>query len=249
LASIDKIRSDCDKQNGKKNTGQFGLFDVPKDETKKLSAPPDTFVQTEPMSQKEKLSLEKELLGIYITENPISKMLDQFQQNGLPKIIDVVSKKPDTVVKFVAIINKYKKITTKKNGLPMSFLTIEDETGKVEVVVFPKIFEKCQDMLVENKPIYIEGKTNLREGNISILADIVELTPPKNSAIYDFVIQIPKNTSQNQLMNLNNLLKKNPNGHRGLIILANGKNIPLSYGVNYNPDLQKEINRILNIDN
>ena len=104
-------------------------------------------------------------------------------------------------------------------------------------------------ILIENKPIYIEGKINLREGNISILADLIELNPPQNSTKYDFVIQIPQNTTQNQLMNLNNLLKRNQNGHRGLIILANGKNIPLSYGVNYNPDLLKEINRILNIDN
>ena len=131
----------------------------------------------------------------------------------------------------------------------MAFLTIEDETGKIEIVVFPKIYEKCQEILIENKPIYIEGKTNIRDGNISILADVIELNPPQSSAKYDFIIQIPPNTSQNQLMNLNNLLKKNQNGHRGLIILANGKNIPLPYGVNYNPVLLKEINRILNIDN
>lgn len=249
LASIDRIRSDCEKQNNKKNTGQFGLFDDKKEETQKISAPPDIFTETEPMNQKDKLSLEKELLGIYITENPISKMLDHFQHNGLPKISDIMEKSPDTLVKFVAIVSKYKKISTKKNGLPMAFLTLEDETGKIEVVIFPKIFEKCQEMLIENKPVYIEGKTNLRDGTLSILADIVELKPPENSAKYDFVIQVPKGTTQNQLMDLNNLLKRNQNGHRGLIILANGKNIPLSYGVNYSPDLLKEINRILNIDN
>jgi hypothetical protein len=46
-------------------------------------------------------------------------------------------------------------------------------------------------------------------------------------------------------MQLNTLLKNNPNGHRGLIILPNGKNIPLNYGVNYNENLQEQINNIL----
>jgi hypothetical protein len=48
-------------------------------------------------------------------------------------------------------------------------------------------------------------------------------------------------------MELNSLLRKNPNGHRGLIILPNGKNVPLSYGVKYNTDLQHHINNILKI--
>ena len=48
-------------------------------------------------------------------------------------------------------------------------------------------------------------------------------------------------------MELNNLLKTNPNGHRGLIILPNGKNVVLSYGVNYTPELQKQIDMILKI--
>jgi len=47
-------------------------------------------------------------------------------------------------------------------------------------------------------------------------------------------------------MELNQLLKSHQNGHRGLIILPNGKELPLSYGVNYNQSLQEEINKILN---
>ena len=50
-------------------------------------------------------------------------------------------------------------------------------------------------------------------------------------------------------MELNHLLKDNPNGHRGLIVLPNGKQIPLSYGVKYSPSLQKQIDSILNTQN
>ena len=129
----------------------------------------------------------------------------------------------------------------------MAFVSLEDDTGKIEMVVFPKTFQQVEQILQENKAIYVEGKMNERDGEKSIIADVISLDAPNNTVKYDFIINVPKNTSQTQLVSLNRLLKNNQNGHRGLIILANGKNIPLSYGVNYNSDLQVKINKILNI--
>ena len=129
----------------------------------------------------------------------------------------------------------------------MAFITLEDETGRMETVVFPKTFEQVEGLLIENQAIYIEGKLNLRDGELSILADTISHQPPDNSTAYDFVIRIPKGTNQNKLVQLNRLLKKHPNGHKGLIILPNGKNLPLSYGVKYNSALQEQIDFILGL--
>ncbi|MFA6185181.1 MAG: DNA polymerase III subunit alpha [Candidatus Shapirobacteria bacterium] len=244
LASLEKIRIDCDKLNAKKSNGQFSLFDAPTDDNTKIIAPPDIFIQTTPMTEHDRLALEKELLGIFITENPVSKILLPFQTLGLPKISEIIQKDTNIPVKMAASLTKIKMIRTKKNNAKMAFLSFEDETGKIEAVVFPKTFDEIENILAENKAFYIEGKTNIREGALSILIDNISLDPPKNSSKYDFVITVPKNASQNQLMNLNTLLKQNPNGHRGLIILPNGKNIPLNYGVNYNENLQQQIDNI-----
>lgn len=249
LASIDTIRQNCEKINGKKNNGQFGLFDNPKEDNSKPVAPPDNFPQVEEMTETQKLALEKDLLGIFVTENPLSKILEPFQTLGLPKISDILTKSPNTSIKIAASVTKFKVIRTKKNNAKMAFITLEDETGRIEAVTFPKTFEEIEPILAENKAFYVEGKLNEREGSISILVDIVKETPPDNTPKYDFVITVPSNASQTQLMELNSLLKRNPNGHRGLIILPNGKNVILSYGVNYTPELQKQINKILNIDN
>jgi DNA polymerase-3 subunit alpha len=245
LISLEKIRIDCEKLNNKKNNGQFGLFDAPTSKTSKIVAPPDNFPATNPMTEHDRLALEKELLGIFVTENPISKILAPFETMGLPKISEILKKDTNTSVKMAVSLTKLKLIRTKKNNSKMAFLTLEDETGKIEAVLFPKIFEEVEKNLSENKAFYIEGKTNLREGNLSILIDVINLEAPKNSSKYDFVITVPKSATQNQLMQLNTLLKNNPNGHRGLIILPNGKNIPLNYGVNYNENLQEQINNIL----
>lgn len=245
LSSLEKIRSDCEKLTNKKNNGQFGLFDSPTKDNTKIVAPPDNFTQVPPMTEKEKLLMEKELIGIFVTENPISKILAPFAAFGLPKISDILTQPNDSVVKTVASIRKFKNILTKKNNAKMAFITIEDETNSIEAVVFPKIYERVFPLIAENKAIYIEGKINIREGTPSILIDLISEEVPKNKSMYDFVINVPKDASQNQLMQLNSLLKSNPNGHRGLIILPNGKNLPLSYGVNYNDDLQRQIDTIL----
>ncbi len=245
LASLDKIRSDCEKLNSKKNSGQFGLFDSPTTSTDKLLAPPDQLLTVEPMTENQRLIMEKELIGIFVTENPISKILKPFINLDLPKIKEITQKPNNHPIKTVAVIKKFKNIFTKKNNAKMAFVTLEDETGSIESVIFPKIYEKVSPLIEENKPIYIEGKINIREGNSSLLIDVLTQDPPKNSSKYDFVINVPKTATQNQLVKLNSLLKNNPNGHRGLIILPNGKNLPLSYGVNYNQKLQKEIDSIL----
>ncbi len=248
LATIDRIRSDCEKLNGKKINGQFGLFDTyGSSETVQVEAPLDNLPDIEELPQKEILAFEKQLMGVFVTENPISKILEPFHKYGFTKLSDIPGKGPNTMVKGSAVISKFKMIRTKKNNAKMAFLTLEDETGKIEAVIFPKTYEECEPILAENKPIYFEGKTNIRNDEFSILIDIISEEVPKNSSSheYDFVIQIPNNTNQNKLMQLNSLLKKNPNGHRGLIILPNGKNIPLSFGVNYSKKLQEEIAAIL----
>jgi DNA polymerase-3 subunit alpha len=247
LSALDRIRLDCEKINTNRNSGQFGLFDTSKDPKSKPIIPPDKLPDVAPMNSKEKLNLEKELIGIYVTENPISKILEPFQQLTLPKISDLLTKPPDISVKTAAVISRFKVIHTKRDNAKMAFVTLEDETAKIEAVVFPKTFEKTESIISPNKAVYIEGKLNLQDNTLSILVDILSESPPKNSSSYDFVIQIPAKTSQSQLMTLNKLFKDNPNGHRGLIILANGKNIPLNYGVNYSPKLRKQIDTILKI--
>jgi len=242
LASIDEIRNKCSKLNENKNSGQSGLFDNTEPDS---TVPEDIFPTVTPMPEKEKLSLEKMLLGIYITENPTSKILESFKAACLPKISDLKDKAVNTQVKLAAVIHKFKLIRTKKDNAQMAFITFDDSTGQIEGVIFPKAFENYKNLIEENRGLYIEGKISQRDDTKSILIDSLSETLPPSVSCYDFVIEVPKGTTQSQLMSLNTLLKNNQNGHRGLIILPNGKELPLSYGVNYNQDLQQQINQVL----
>lgn len=242
LAAIDEIRNKCSKLNDKKNSGQFGLFDATESSA---TLPEDIFPQVTPMPEKEKLTQEKALLGIYVTENPTGKILSAFKQACLPKISEINHRDANAAVKFAAVLHKVKVIHTKKDNSAMAFLTFDDGTAQIEGVIFPKAYETYKEIIAENKGLYVEGKISIRDDSKSVLVDLISETLPNTVTTYDFVIEVPKGTTQSQLMHLNQLLKSNQNGHRGLIILPNGKEIPLPYGVKYNQDLQEQIDIIL----
>ena len=244
LAGLEIIRSSCDRITSKRSNGQFGLFDG--SEEKGQQAIVDKFPSVSAMTEKDRLDQEKQLLGIYVTENPISKILLPFRQASLPKISEILNREDNLTVKFVGVVTRFKVIRTKKDNSPMAFVTISDESGEIEAVVFPKAYQNHLSLLKDNQAVYIEGKTNSRNDTKSVLIDLLAGNLPDTVKKFDFIIEVPQGSSQNQLMELNRLLKDNPNGHRGLIILPNGKQIPLSYGVKYSQKLQQEIDSILN---
>lgn len=246
LAGLDIIRNNIEKLSSKRLDGQFGLFDGSEDKDKHF-VPVDKFPDVAPMTEKEKLSLEKLLLGVYVTENPISKMLEHFQGASLPKIKEIETKPDNTICKFTGIITKFKTILTKKDSSKMAFVTLTDDYSSIEGVIFPKAYIQFESLLVENQAVYVEGKISSRNDEKSILIDLIATSLPENTKHFDFVVKVPKDTSQSQLMDLNRLLKNNPNGHRGVIIMPTGKEIALPYGVKYNLKLQQEIDKILKI--
>lgn len=242
LAGMDDIRNRCSKLNDKKNSGQFGLFDSA--DTPHL-VPEDIFPQVEPMPEKERLAQEKTLLGIYITENPIHKILSPFRHAFLDNIAEIKTKKPNDTVKFAAVVQKFKVIHTKKDNSAMAFVTFDDGQEQIEAVVFPKAYTAFKNLLEENKGLFVEGKISVRDDVTSVLVDMLSETLPKNVSAYDFIIDIPEGTSASTLMELDRLLKAHPNGHRGLIILPNKKEIKLAYGVHYSSDLEAKIQKLL----
>ncbi len=246
LASIDKIKQEVGKNNGKHDENQFSLFDEPKsDSAIRPSAPPDKFEVVAPMSEKDKLSLEKELLGIYISQNPLVKLLEPFTGLTLDDTTSCRQKPNESKVKLAVSINRIKEVMTKKSNSKMAFLTLEDTSGTIDAVLFPKSYEQYSPILSEGRAYYIEGKINMRSDELSIVIDSLSEKPPTSAARYDFTITVPKGTNQTQLMELNKLLKLNPNSQKGLIILPNGRQVALGFGVNYTPELQARINQIL----
>ena len=124
----------------------------------------------EPATQSEKLSWEKELLGLYVSGHPLDKFRDIFEkrENTIQKTKEVMKEGMVTVVG--GIVEEYKQILTKK-GDKMAFFTLTDFTGSIEAVVFPKVYEKFHDKITQESCIAIKGRVSKRNGDTSILVE------------------------------------------------------------------------------
>ena len=160
----------------KKNTvaGQMSLFDFAEEDVKK-----DFEIRMPDVGEYDKdtlLSYEKEVLGIYLSGHPLerySSMMEKmisaktsdFQpddETGIPEVYD-----NQKVIVGGMITDKNIKYT--KNNRVMAFLTVEDLVGTVEVVVFPRDYEKCQMFLNEDARLFIQGRVSAEDDKASKL--------------------------------------------------------------------------------
>ena len=121
-------------------------------------------------TMKEKLTWEKELLGLYISGHPLSAYKEKIEKFGtlIKKIQTEV--KVNTPVTVAAIIDDVRIVTT-KNNTRMAFIKLSDFTGTIEAVVFSKLFETKKDLLVKDIIIALKGKVTERNGEKSLMIE------------------------------------------------------------------------------
>lgn len=156
--------------NGKKNdiAGQMSLFDWAPEEEKesyKITMPDVPEFEKEVM-----LAFEKEVLGIYISGHPLENYIDIMKKNTTNTTRDFSlneeTNEPAVADGAIAVLGGMitaKSIKHTKTNQTMAFLTLEDMVGTVEVVVFPRDYEKNARMLVEDNKVFIRGRVNVEE--------------------------------------------------------------------------------------
>ncbi len=212
----------------------------------------DTFPKIPEYPMPELLSFEKELLGLYLTDHPMGNALKIVSQRANKSIADIdISIHKNQIYLFGGILNRVREVQTKK-GKSMAFATLEDQTGKIDTVIFPKIFEQHQGKIQNDMALLIKGKIDEREGEIQLIAEKI-IIPSESllSSIPDEIkheIFVPRKTSQQTLQKLGKLLKKNSGQERVIVIIPNGsqpKRMLLPYGVNWNKELETKVSQLL----
>ena len=122
----------------------------------------------------ELLQLEKEVSGLYLSGHPLDGCRELIAKIGCP-IKDLIGENAhqydNKQVSVVCVLTRSKFMTTKSNSL-MAFINVEDLTGTMEIIVFPKVLENCRDSLQENQVLVIEGRVSCREEeNAKLLAE------------------------------------------------------------------------------
>jgi DNA polymerase-3 subunit alpha len=129
-----------------------------------------------PVSQKDALAWEKELLGTYVSDNPLQHLLNSWngQQNRLYTPLDQI----DDGLKGhkVSIVGRVtrSRLTMTRKSEEMAFVELEDLSGSMDVVVFPRTFSSSKELLVEDQLLVIGGRVDVRGGKVQVIADSVQ---------------------------------------------------------------------------
>lgn len=175
---MDRISS----ANKKKDNVQISLFGTILEEDEGLEL---EYPDLPEYSSKEKLTLEKTVLGIYLSGHPLSDYKDRFDKFSFNTSIldfyeeDEEGNKTYTEIKdgehvvMGGIISEFKRLST-KSGQNMAFVKVEDVYGQIEVICFPKIYEKARDVLKNEEIVTVSGRLQFKDGNPQIVADSVD---------------------------------------------------------------------------
>ncbi|MBA4537112.1 DNA polymerase III subunit alpha [Bacillus aquiflavi] len=127
------------------------------------------YVQVDPMRIEDKLLLEKEVLGLYLSDHPVSIYEKALQTIGAKLLTKITV--DHNQEKVGVYISKVKEIRTKR-GDSMAFLTISDQSEEVEAVVFPNVFRSLSVILKEGNIVLLQGKMEYREGRKQFIVQV-----------------------------------------------------------------------------
>lgn len=157
LSCVDLILNYCEGVRRDKESGQMSLFDIFSEPEQHSLVLPDI----PQFTTKEKLALEKETLGLYISGHPLNDYLHIYEK-GVVNTLDLKELEDNKKVKVAGTVANVKKIFT-KSGKPMAFIELEDMYGVVEVVIFTDQFQRHLTKLSSDEPIVVLGRISLKE--------------------------------------------------------------------------------------
>ena len=219
LASFEEILEMINSDKRKALSGQVTMFDAVNDNNG-MQEQLYTLVSKTELPTRQLLSMEKDMLGLYISGHPLTeyqKMIEKYSNisslsliNENEEIEEENSYKNTKVidgqsVKLIGIISEIRTKVTKNNEI-MAILTVEDLNGSIPIIVFAKTYAAYRYLLNVDDVIKIEGRLNLREDEISVVA--MKISACEQEYIFSsIIIKVPQNFDVNELNWLREYIK------------------------------------------
>jgi DNA polymerase-3 subunit alpha len=117
----------------------------------------------QPLSAEEKLRWEKELLGLYLSDHPLRQIEAELARLTDARAVEITSEIQDQEVRIGGIVRDVRRVVTKKGQL-MAYAEVEDLTGVIDVVLFPRSYEQYRHLFEKEQVVVIQGKVDARTG-------------------------------------------------------------------------------------
>lgn len=211
LNNIDILLAFGQKFQKDDNSGQIDLFGSDKDQytsTKPSLNLGDSSTET---PTKQKLLWERELLGLYLSEHPLDKYKDMFEET----VVQIDQLKPEhhnKTVKVGGVVISEKEIIT-KNGQKMAFVQLADHNNEIELVVFPSIHQQTVGLWERDKILSVSGKISARTkqgdpDDLKILVDEAREISVEQAEAYQKTGKRKKPPKENKIKNTDSRSKK-----------------------------------------
>ena len=131
-------------------------------------------IPTDEWDKAEKLAYEKEALGLYVSEHPLSGIREALRRKTDAQIVELERRRDGDVVTVGGIVGSLRQTTTKK-GEPMVFMRLDDVSGSVEAIVFNSVYGAARDLLEADRVLIVKGRIDHKEGETKLIA--MEVAP------------------------------------------------------------------------
>ncbi len=217
MAIYEKTIDGISKQRKNNIEGQVSLFD--KGPLTETFIPKDNLPKLKEFTDKVKLNLEKEMLGIYLTGHPLSEFEDIIEETSNTNSAELKELNQEHSIEMDKrlydgakisiggiIIKKQNKVT--KNNKLMAFATLEDLYGSVELIIFPNVLDRYSEIIQEDSIVMVEGKLSYKEDeNPKIICE--GMSPINKDLKKKIYVKIDKDKNiKQEKKKLMNLLKK-----------------------------------------
>lgn len=185
LSSIQSVLDTLDSDKRRNVDGQLGFFDTPQ-----LQSEEPTF-SIDPMpdfSDADKLVMEKEVTGMYLSGHPMGKYLQMYEQIGATSTGELLEEANEQTgrhqdgetLTLLGVISSVKLKVT-KNGSRMAFILLEDMYGSIELLVFPNVLERYGELVAEGNVVVVKGRLSLtEEKDAKLVCDTLSPPPQAN---------------------------------------------------------------------
>ena len=277
MASFEEIVDSISDSSKKSLNGQVSMFDLAfgnnenseeNDVSKQLENIKYKYTNLQEYSEKELLSMEKEMLGLYISGHPLEKLrnvieeqtnintlkmkqISESEENSETEIQEKPQYRDGQIVKIVGIVNSVKKKYTKTNKI-MAFVTIEDLYGQCELIVFENCYQMSSDILLDENVVLVEGRLSIREDeDVKIVANkITEFNGQKAGNKGNILTIDITNLSDEKKDRLRGIIKFFAGDRNNCRIdIKNGERLDSAGGILMNDDIYEEFVEIVGSEN
>jgi DNA polymerase-3 subunit alpha len=167
LASLDRVVAISNNHFRAAEAGQMSLFGESTGVVEEITLP-----DVDNVDKREMLNWERELIGLYISDHPLTPYQETFRQIVSYFSGQLNEAQHEEKVRVAGLVTSVRPYTTKTNK-PMGFVTLEDIQGNIDLVLFPRTWDRTREILTVGQIVIIEGKVDMNSTPPKILVDTV----------------------------------------------------------------------------